>query len=194
MGLTPSTWMKEWRQVFEDERRGGLKRRKNFDDFIKDMKMKEGWGSASSSSKKAIDISLNQLNIKDAICEKPFEDDSTDENSESTSEWDLNWINTVQVYPSKDVKRDKNSSLRKTVSFEPKVLPLDLSSNGGIASSKCSKIMNRSSMSNILSSSKNMIAFRNLVDSNERLRNKVDSIRKVTCFNSPMSVMSMRFI
>ena len=187
MGIVTSSWLETWREAFEEDRRLGLApRRKTFEDVVKDIKLQEGWGMKNKVTKKPVDISLELLSIKDAICEKPIEDDSTEENTLSISEIDMNSLNTVQVYQSKDTKGRKSPPLRKASSFEP--------IKNGFGTLLINEKVSSSEENTKKTLNISMIAFRNLVDSKERLRNKLDSMRKIKQWDSPMTCMSMRFL
>lgn len=195
MGLVNSNCLQSWREAFEYDRNLGLvQRRKTFEDVVRDIKLQEGWGAKGRVTKKPVDISLDKLSIKDAICEKPEEDDSTDAHTSHLSESDLNSSKTVQVYQSKDKKAYKTPALQKSSSLEPIINNLQklLGEEGLSTQTRASKRAKPANSSIPLN--RNLIAFRNLVDSKERLRNKIDSMRKIKQWDSPMTAMSMRFL
>ena len=197
MGLSGSSWIKICNYVFDCQSPQGLiLRDKNFEDRIRSIKTEEGWGLAKQFYKQSVEVSVEKVNIKDAICESEVEEELTIDytiSNDSDDSVNSNWVRVYQrkVWIEKKsvcFKRNGLGSLNKRWNNSP--------FSGFSICSKAKGNRNRqkrtNSRSNRVSSVNiSMAAFSNLIETREKLKRKAESLKCKKQFYSPVSTMSM---
>mmetsp|Transcript_39029 Transcript_39029/g.44641 ORF Transcript_39029/g.44641 Transcript_39029/m.44641 type:complete len:145 (+) Transcript_39029:81-515(+) len=102
-------------------------RKRTFQDVIRIIKKDDGWGTSPNFNSKPVEINIRKLSIKDGICEKEIEDDTTFEVSSSHDRSPRKAENTVSVFKKKDSIQEEqqneanNLSLKNAQFFMPGV-------------------------------------------------------------------------